>query len=75
MTITREGDHLMSQPTGQRKIEIFPESETEFFLKVNDIGLTFVKDDQGHVTHMLVHQGGRDTRAKRLEPEAKEQPR
>ena len=75
MTITREGDRLMSQPTGQRKIEIFPESETEFFLKVNDIGLTFVKDDQGNVTHMLVHQGGRDTRAKRLEPEAKEQPR
>ena len=66
LTITREGDHLMSQPTGQRKLEIFPESETEYFLKVNDIQITFVKDEQGNVTHLVVHQGGRDMPAKRL---------
>ena len=48
----------MSQPTGQRKLEIFPESETEYFLKVNDIQITFVKDEQGNVTHLVVHQGG-----------------
>jgi CubicO group peptidase (beta-lactamase class C family) len=71
MTVTREGDHLMAQPTGQPKLEIFPESETDFFLKIADIGLTFVKDEQGKVTHMVVHQGGRDTRGKRLDDENK----
>jgi hypothetical protein len=75
MTITREGDHLMAQPTGQRKLEIFPESETEFFLKVGDISVSFVKDEQGNVTHIVVDQGGRSTRAKRVEAEAKDEPR
>src|SRR5262249_4376964 len=32
MTMTREGDSLMTQLTGQPKFELFPESETEFFL-------------------------------------------
>jgi CubicO group peptidase (beta-lactamase class C family) len=75
ITITREGDHLMAQATGQPRLEIFPESETEFFLKVTDLQLTFVKDDQGHVSHMVVHQLGRDSRAKRVAPEPKDEPR
>jgi CubicO group peptidase (beta-lactamase class C family) len=69
MTITREGDRLMAQPKGKRKVEIFPESETEFFLKVADVQLTFVRDDEGKATHVVLHQGGRETKAKRLEPD------
>jgi hypothetical protein len=69
MTITREGDRLMVQPKGKRKVEVFPESETEFFLKVADVQLTFIKDDKGKVTHLVLHQGGRETKAKRLDPD------
>jgi D-alanyl-D-alanine carboxypeptidase len=65
LTITRDGDRLMTQATGQGKIEIFPESETEFFLKVTDAQITFVKED-GKVTHLVLHQNGRDTKAKRV---------
>ena len=36
LTLTREGDQLMGQPTGLPKAELFPESETKFFLKVED---------------------------------------
>jgi Domain of unknown function (DUF3471) len=69
VTITREGNRLMAQPKGKRKVEVFPESETEFFLKVADVQLTFLKDDEGKVTHVVLHQGGRETKAKRLEPD------
>jgi D-alanyl-D-alanine carboxypeptidase len=75
MTITREGDRLMAQPTGQPKWEILPESETEFFLKGLDAQIRFVKDDRGKVTQLVVHQGGRDVKAKRLEDEPEAAPR
>jgi hypothetical protein len=65
ITITREGDSLMGQPTGQQKIELFPESETKFFLKVVDAQVTFVKDDKGMVTHLILHQNG-DRTAKKI---------
>jgi CubicO group peptidase (beta-lactamase class C family) len=66
-TITREGDRLMIEVTGQSRVEMFPESDTVFFLKVVDATITFVKDDKGKVGHLVIDQGGRDAKAKRLE--------
>ncbi|HSC26377.1 MAG TPA: serine hydrolase [Vicinamibacterales bacterium] len=66
LTITRDGDRLMAQATGQQKLEIFPESETKFFLKAVEAQITFVKDDQGKVTHLILHQGGRDQQAAKI---------
>jgi D-alanyl-D-alanine carboxypeptidase len=65
LTVTREGDHLMTQATGQSKVEIFPSSETEFFLTVVDAQITFVKGPTGAVDQLVLHQGGRDTTARR----------
>ncbi|MRR11391.1 DUF3471 domain-containing protein [bacterium] len=65
LTVTREGDRLMTQATGQQKFEIFPSSETEFFLKVVDARITFVKGPDGHVDLLVLHQNGRDMPAKR----------
>ena len=53
------------QGTGQPKAEVFPESETNFFAKVVDAQLTFVKDASGKVTHLVLHQNG-EHEAKRL---------
>jgi CubicO group peptidase (beta-lactamase class C family) len=72
-TFTREGDRFLTQITNQPRFQAFPESETTFFLKVVDATITFVKDDKGKVTHIVIHQGGRDTKAKRLEDQTKEQ--
>ena len=58
MTVSREGDRLMVQPTGQSKSEIFPESETTFFPKEIEASLTFVKDEKGNVTQLILHQNG-----------------
>ncbi len=65
LTVTREGDQLMTQATGQGKVEVFPFSETEFFLKVTDAQITFVKGPTGAVDQIVLHQGGRDLPAKR----------
>ncbi|MDQ3013107.1 MAG: serine hydrolase [Acidobacteriota bacterium] len=63
--ISRDGDRLMATPTGQPPAELFPESETKFFLKVVDAQISFVKDDKGAVTHLILHQGG-DRQGKKI---------
>ena len=67
LTVTREGDKLVTQATGQSKVPIFAESEREFFAKVVDAQITFVTDAQGRATELILHQGGRDMHAKRFE--------
>jgi CubicO group peptidase (beta-lactamase class C family) len=73
MTITREGNRLMAQLSGQPKLEAFPESETEFFYKVVDAQLSFVKDEAGQAKRLVLHQNGMHLKAERLpdEPAAK----
>ncbi|WZP00847.1 serine hydrolase [Isosphaeraceae bacterium EP7] len=64
--VTRDGDRLITQGTGQGKLEIFPESETAYFPEEVDALLTFVKED-GKVTHIMVHQNGKDMKGDRVE--------
>ena len=66
ITITVENGRLMGQPTGQSKSELFPKSATEFFLKVVDAQVTFVKDEQGKVTQLILHQNGRHMPGKKI---------
>ena len=58
LTVTREGDRIFAQLTRQPKFEIFPKSETEFFWKVVDAQVTFVKNEAGLVTHARHRQHG-----------------
>jgi Domain of unknown function (DUF3471) len=65
VTMTVEDDQLMTQMTNQQKFPLFAESETSFFLKAVDAQVEFVKDAQGAITHLVIHQGGRETKAQR----------
>lgn len=65
ITITREGNHLFEQATGQPRFEIFPETERDFFLKVVDAQITFDVDAEGHVTGMVLHQNGQNAPGKK----------
>ena len=67
MTITRKDRQLFTQLTGQPAFEVFPESPTEYFLKVVDAQLTFEVDGQGKTTAVVLHQNGRNARAIRVE--------
>lgn len=64
LTVTRAGDRLYAQATGQEKNELFPESETRYFLKVVDAQIDFVREN-GVVTSVILHQGGRDLPGRR----------
>jgi CubicO group peptidase (beta-lactamase class C family) len=66
ISIIRRGDKLISQVTGQSEVEIFPESELRFFLKVVDAQVDFVVDASGLVTGLVLHQGGRDLPARKI---------
>jgi len=52
--------HLFGQVTGQRRVELFAESETEFFMTVVAAQVTFVLGTDERVTHAVLHQHGRD---------------
>jgi serine-type D-Ala-D-Ala carboxypeptidase/endopeptidase len=67
MTISREGDHLFVQATGQPKLEIFSESDRDYFLKVVDAQITFETDSQGRATGLVLHQNGMNQPAKRIQ--------
>jgi serine-type D-Ala-D-Ala carboxypeptidase/endopeptidase len=66
ITMSREEGRFYTQLTGQGKIEVFPESERKFFLKVVDAQLTFDVDAQGAATQVTLQQNGRDSVAKRM---------
>ena len=65
LTITRDGERLMGKATGQGKLELRAESETQFYVNEADAQVTFVKDDEGKVTKLILRQGGRETEGKR----------
>jgi len=63
LTISKENNRLYTQATGQGRFEIFPSSETEYFLKVAKAEITFNKDESGKVVSLTLHQAGRDMQA------------
>jgi hypothetical protein len=65
ITVTRSGDTLLAQVTGQSKFQIYPTSEASYFYKVVDAQIEFVKDGAGKVTHLVLHQGALDLKAQR----------
>ena len=42
----------------QGVFEIYPESETNFFVKITGAQLTFIKNDKGEVTAVILHAAG-----------------
>ncbi len=59
LVITAEGDGLYMQPTGQSRLRLWPESDTDFFIKEVDVQVTFEKNPAGFVSSLILHQNGR----------------
>ena len=66
LTVSKEGNKLMSETRGQPRSEMFPESETTFFLKDVDAQFTFVKDDKGNVVQVNIRRSTREFKAKKI---------
>ncbi|UFH53851.1 serine hydrolase [Spirosoma sp. KNUC1025] len=67
IVITREGEQLYGQATGQPRFELFAETKTKFYLKVVDAQITFKNNDQGEVEQLVLHQNGQDIPGKRVQ--------
>jgi len=71
LTIRRNGDHLVGRALGRNALpgplDVYPESETNFLVKINAAQLTFIKNDKGEVT-AVIHQmaGLPDSEGKKL---------
>jgi uncharacterized protein YneR len=66
LAVTLEDGKLMTQATGQSKVQVYPESETRFFLKVTDAQIEFVKDESGAVASLKLYQAGRILPARKI---------
>src|SRR5262249_8263013 len=62
----REGRKFYLQATDQDRVELFPASDTKFFLKVVPADATFIRDTSGKVTSMLWRQGGDEAKANKI---------
>lgn len=56
----------MGEAANQPKVELFPETDTKFFVRVVDARVTFVKDEKARVTGLILRQGGRDLPASKI---------
>jgi len=60
MTVTREGDQLYTQATGQRKFKVEPVSETRFAPDAIDAEIEFAVEDDGSVPKLILYQQGQE---------------
>ncbi|NIM49537.1 MAG: serine hydrolase [Gemmatimonadales bacterium] len=68
VTVTRDGDRLMADATGQPTVELHPESDTTFVAREVDARVTFHRDAAGEVSSLTVLQSGQEAEAKRIPP-------
>ena len=66
LTITRDGDKLFGQGTGQPKLQLETISETQFEVTAINARITFEKDASGKVTGLTLVQGGRTIKAPKI---------
>lgn len=65
--ITRDGGKFLTRLTGQGPVQVYPESETKFFATVVAAQVSFVTNSQGEATELILHQGGREQHAKKID--------
>ena len=68
--VFRDGGRFFAQLTGQGPVEQFPESETKFFATVVAAQISFVTNERGDVTELVLHQNGQEAHCKRIDEAA-----
>jgi len=66
LTVSLEGGKLMVQATGQSKNPVFAFARDQFFFRVVKAEVVFVRDKEGQVVSMVLHQGGRKMPCKKV---------
>ncbi len=66
ITITKEGKQLYGQATGQNRFEMFPESDTLFYLTVVQAKISFLIEED-EVKSLTLFQGGQEIPGRKIE--------
>jgi hypothetical protein len=69
VSIISEGDKLimeLKQPSGVSKAELLPESSNKFFRGEIDFDITFVRNEKGRVTELIMRQEGEPSQKNRI---------
>jgi CubicO group peptidase (beta-lactamase class C family) len=69
MTFTVEGKDLFAQLSGQPKFPVFASAPDEFFWKVVDAKIKFIRNEKGEVTHGHFAQNGNEIDVPKLKEE------
>ena len=67
VVITREGNDLISQAPDQAKVTMHASSTTRYFWRGVAAEVEFVPGDDGRAKEFVLHQGGQQTVAKRIQ--------
>jgi dipeptidyl aminopeptidase/acylaminoacyl peptidase len=67
VTVSREGEHFFMKLTRQSEHEILAESPTSFFMQGLPVKISFELGPDGKATGLVIHQGGRDGQAPRID--------
>jgi CubicO group peptidase (beta-lactamase class C family) len=65
LVVTVKDGQLVTQATGQGTVPMLAASETKFFPTQFEAEIEFVKDAQGKVTGVVLHQGGQEVKGAR----------
>jgi hypothetical protein len=69
VTVRRKEDHLVWRAF-RGPMDLYPESETSFFIESNGAQVTFIKNDRGEVTALIRRKAGvPDSEGKKLNTE------
>jgi hypothetical protein len=65
-TVKQESNRLMVQLSGQPFFQVFASAKDEFFYKVVNAQLSFVRGTDDKIVALILHQNGRDQRAEKI---------
>jgi hypothetical protein len=63
----QQGAHLFIQLSGEEAVQLYPESTTKFFYKTIPDQISFVTDPAGRATELILHGGGLEQPAPRID--------
>jgi dienelactone hydrolase len=66
VTVRREGERLVAEQEGAPPVELLPESETSYFLAIQNLRILFETDASGKATGLVVKVPGQDIKGKKI---------
>ncbi len=66
ISIYLESGKLMGISPDNEKFQLYPASETEYFVDMADLMLTFNKNEKGVVESVMIHVNNRDIPARKI---------